>query len=94
MNYFNYFIFSAMKGKKREHYDVVVVGAGPAGTTLAYYLTKLDRKVLLLEKKAFPRDKICGDALVKTAIEIVKDMGVFDKLMKENRAHVVSGVCV
>ena len=65
------------------------MGAGPSGATLAYYLSKLGRKVLLLEKKEFPRDKICGDALVKTAIEILKDMGVLDKLMKEKRAHVV-----
>lgn len=68
---------------------MIVVGAGPAGATLAYYLAKYGRKVLLLEKKAFPRDKICGDALVKTAIEILKDMGVLDKLTKDNRIHVV-----
>lgn len=67
------------------------MGAGPSGATLAYYLSKKGRKVLLLEKKEFPRDKICGDALVKTAIEILKDMGVLDKLMKNKRAHVVRG---
>lgn len=80
---------SSSQGVKKSHYDVVVVGAGPAGATLSYFLSKMGRRVLLLEKKAFPRDKICGDALVKTAIEILKEMGVLEKLMKEKRAHVV-----
>jgi len=43
----------------------------------------------LLEKKKFPRDKHCGDAVCKTAIEILIDMGVYDRLIKENKAHVV-----
>lgn len=74
----------------RDHYDVVVVGAGPSGSCLGYFLAKQGRKVLLLEKKKFPRDKICGDALCKTGIEILKEMGLYEKLLKENKAHIVS----
>jgi hypothetical protein len=44
---------------------------------------------LVLEKKQFPRDKYCGDAVCKTAIEILMDMGLYDKLIKENKAKVV-----
>ena len=69
---------------------MVVVGAGPAGSTMSYYLAKAGLKVLLLEKKKFPRDKYCGDAVCKTAIEILDEMGLLEKLLKENKALVVS----
>ena len=39
-------------------YDVCVVGAGPSGATCAYYLARHGQRVLLLEKKKFPRDKL------------------------------------
>ena len=74
----------------RDHYDVVVVGAGPSGSCLGYFLAKQGRKVLLLEKKKFPRDKICGDALCKTGIEILREMGLYQQLLDENKAHIVS----
>lgn len=45
---------------------------------------------ILLEKKKFPRDKYCGDAVCKTGIEILMDMGVYDDLIKQNKAKVVS----
>lgn len=73
---------------ERSHYDVVVVGAGPSGSCLSYFLAKQGRKILLLEKKVFPRDKYCGDAVCKTAIEILHEMGVYDELVK--KCHIVS----
>jgi NADPH-dependent 2,4-dienoyl-CoA reductase/sulfur reductase-like enzyme len=39
-------------------YDVVIVGAGPAGATAAYYLGKQGLKVALVDKKSFPRPKV------------------------------------
>lgn len=72
----------------RPFYDVAIVGAGPSGSSAGFYLAKGGAKVLLLEAKKFPRDKHCGDAVCKTAIEILIDMGIFDKLIKENKAHV------
>lgn len=69
---------------------MIVVGAGPSGATLGYYLAKMKRKVLLLEKKKFPRDKYCGDAVCKTGIEILKEMGIYEKLLRENKAKIVS----
>jgi flavin-dependent dehydrogenase len=44
-------------------YDVIVVGAGPSGSACAAFLGKAGRKVLLLDKAGFPRDKTCGDAI-------------------------------
>jgi geranylgeranyl reductase family protein len=56
---------SPITGMHQEHedYDVVIVGAGPAGCTCAYQLAGSGLKVALLEKENFPRDKTCGDAL-------------------------------
>ena len=51
---------------------------------------KAGRKVLLLEKKQFPRDKHCGDAVVKTAIEILHEMGLYETLIATDKAKVVS----
>ncbi len=47
-----------------QNYDVVVVGAGPAGSTAAYYLAKKNVKVLLVDRQDFPRHKACGGALI------------------------------
>lgn len=56
--------------------DVIVVGAGPAGSTTAYYLARAGLDVLLLEKSAFPRDKVCGDGLTPRAVRQLARMGV------------------
>ncbi|KAK3084978.1 hypothetical protein FSP39_022304 [Pinctada imbricata] len=83
------------KNVVKDNYDVVICGAGPAGATCAYYLAKLGWKCLLLEKKKFPRDKYCGDAVCKTAIEILMDMGIYHQLIQENKARVADsgGLC-
>ncbi|MQA96139.1 MAG: geranylgeranyl reductase family protein [Streptosporangiales bacterium] len=56
--------------------DVIVVGAGPAGSTTAYYLAKSGLSVLLLEKTAFPREKVCGDGLTPRAVKELLAMGI------------------
>ena len=80
--------FDQRKELEDSDYDVVIVGGGPAGATTGYYLAKAGKKVLILEKKKFPRDKICGDAICKTGVEILMDMGIWDILVKENKTHV------
>jgi flavin-dependent dehydrogenase len=48
-----------MPGHARQSlYDVCVVGAGPSGATCAYYLAQQGKRVLLLDKHTFPRDKL------------------------------------
>src|SRR3954462_4261102 len=55
--------------------DVIVVGAGPAGAATAFHLAQAGADVLLLEKAAFPRDKICGDGLTPRAVKQLVTMG-------------------
>src|SRR5512144_914453 len=56
--------------------DVIVVGAGPAGSAAAYHLANAGADVLLLEKSAFPRDKICGDGLTPRAVKQLVNLGI------------------
>ena len=56
--------------------DVIVVGAGPAGSTTAYHLAQAGLDVLLLEKTEFPREKICGDGLTPRAVTQLVRMGI------------------
>src|SRR6185437_8620291 len=48
--------------------DVIVVGAGPGGSTAAYHLAQAGIDVLALEKARFPREKVCGDGLTPRAV--------------------------
>ena len=56
--------------------DVIVVGAGPAGSTAAYHLATAGLDVLLLEKTSFPREKVCGDGLTPRAVKALTTMGL------------------
>jgi geranylgeranyl reductase family protein len=51
-----------------ERFDVLIVGAGPAGSTAAYRLASEGASVLLADKAAFPRDKPCGGGLTMRAV--------------------------
>lgn len=67
---------SAVTGNPANEADVIIVGAGPAGSTAAYYLAQAGVDVLLLEKTAFPRDKVCGDGLTPRAVKQLVSMGI------------------
>ncbi len=56
--------------------DVIVVGAGPGGSTTAAYLATAGLDVLLLEKTSFPREKVCGDGLTPRAVRELITLGV------------------
>ncbi len=61
-------------------YDVLIVGAGPAGSSAAYHLARQGTDVLLLDRYTFPRDKSCGDAVMPPALEELAVSGLSDQL--------------
>jgi menaquinone-9 beta-reductase len=56
--------------------DVLVVGAGPAGSAAAAWLARTGRQVVLADAAAFPRDKPCGDGLTPRAIAELRALGL------------------
>lgn len=70
-----------------EVFDVCIVGAGPSGTTCAWYLRQAGKKVLVLDKREFPRDKICGDAVCLNAQTHMTRMGVLQEIEREGKGN-------
>lgn len=71
-----------------DFYDAIIVGGGPAGSTTAYYLANgmndhSAKRVAILDKATFPRDKYCGDAWCAPALDILEDMGILQQLEKD-----------
>lgn len=64
-------------------YDVIVVGAGPAGSSCATLFAKKGCKVLLVEKEKFPRDKPCGDAIGGKALSVLNKLDLEAELEKK-----------
>jgi geranylgeranyl reductase family protein len=56
--------------------DVLVVGAGPAGSSAGWWLAQAGLDVVVLEKATFPREKVCGDGLTPRGVKALEDMGV------------------
>lgn len=78
------------KRQKKNIYDIIIVGAGPAGTTAALYAAKKGLKTLLLDKETFPRDKICGDALSGKSVAVLRELNLLEKVQKLPGAHIQS----
>ena len=58
------------------HYDVIIVGGGLAGLTAAIHLSQENHSVLVIEKKAYPHHKVCGEYLSNEIVPYLKTLGI------------------
>ena len=66
--------------------DVLVIGAGPAGSAAALTLVRAGLDVVLIDQHAFPRDKVCGDGLIPDAHHALRKLGVLDEVLAQAQA--------
>lgn len=69
-----------MSGIAIEQFDVVIAGAGPAGSSAAIRLAQGGLSVLLVEKKRFPREKLCGEFISPECLKHFEELGVMPDL--------------
>lgn len=65
--------------------DVLVIGAGPAGSSAAAWAARAGQQVVIIDKEKFPRDKACGDGLTPRAIKELTALGLGDWLATKPR---------
>ena len=74
----------------KNTYDLIIVGAGPSGSTAAIYARRAGLRPLMVDKDRFPRDKICGDALSGKSVAILRELDLLEKIQKLPGAHIQS----
>ena len=65
-----------------QQHDVIIIGAGPGGSSAAYFLANKGINVLLLDRSTFPRDKTCGDGLTPRCVAMLDEIGVLSEVEK------------
>ena len=73
-------------------YDVVIAGAGPAGTSAAIHLAQRGARVLLAEQKKFPRAKLCGEFISPECLDHFAHLGVAEKITQAGGARLTQTV--
>lgn len=74
-----------------EVFDVIVIGGGPAGSTVAGFLNKMGHRVMLLEREVFPRHHI-GESMIAATFDVLAELGLEEKISAAN-FPVKSGGC-
>ena len=70
----------SVEAASSETWDAIVIGAGPAGALAAHQLAVSDARVLLVERKSFPRYKVCGACINHRAAKTLELAGLGDFL--------------
>ena len=73
-------------------YDVIIAGAGPAGSSAAIHLAQAGLSVLLVEQKGFPRAKLCGEFISPECQAHFQKLGVTDEMMSSDPALITETV--
>jgi geranylgeranyl reductase family protein len=68
--------------------EILVVGAGPGGSAAAWALARAGLDVLVVDARAFPRDKTCGDGLTPMAVESLRQMGLLERVLAAGATRV------
>jgi flavin-dependent dehydrogenase len=76
----------------RDVLDVIIVGAGPAGSVAATLLARAGARVRLVDRAVFPRDKLCGDTINPGTVSLLKRLGLARAL--ESRGLPIDGMRV
>jgi len=76
-----------------EPYEVAIVGGGPGGSALALSLARSGTRVILFEKKQFPRGKLCGEFIAPSGVDVLENLGLLAALQREG-AQTVRGFAV
>jgi menaquinone-9 beta-reductase len=71
-------------------YDVIIIGGGPAGSTAAIRLAEHGIKVLVLEEKRMPREKLCGEFITPESFPTLKRLGVMKQMMDAGAQKITS----
>src|SRR6267143_4136682 len=80
-----------MEACKRA-YDIIIAGAGPAGSSAAIHLALHGARVLLVEQKKFPRAKLCGEFISPECLKHFESLGVAERMLKAGGEHLTQTV--
>jgi flavin-dependent dehydrogenase len=75
-----------------SHYDVIIAGGGPAGSSAAIHLAQRGARVLLAEQKKFPRPKLCGEFISPECTTHFERLGVADQMFASGPASLTETV--